>query len=76
MLACVSFNELLLPTQVHHGSQSGAMPSDSASREASVLELADLDREVRSNSRSMPRAKHAMSLGFGHTHCATHTWVS
>ena len=51
MLACVSFNELLLPTQVLQGSQSGAMPSASASREASVLELADLDREVRSKEQ-------------------------
>ena len=51
MLACVSFNQLLLPTQVHHGSQSGAMPSGSASREASVLELADIDREVRSKEQ-------------------------
>jgi len=76
MLACVSLNKMLLPLQVHQGSQSGAMPSASASREASVLELADLDREVRSYSCSLPHAKHMMSLGLKHTHCGSHTWVS
>ena len=40
----------LLPAQVHSGEQSEAAPSASASREASVLELADLDREVTCHS--------------------------
>ena len=35
-----------LPAQVHSGGQSDPLPSASAGREASVLELADLDREV------------------------------
>ena len=39
----------LLPAQVHLGGQSEAMPSASAGREATVLELADLDREVTSS---------------------------
>lgn len=39
----------LLPAQVHLGAQSEAMPAASAGREASVLELADLDREVTSS---------------------------
>ena len=36
----------LRPAQVHAGGQSEAMPSASTGREAAVLELADLDREV------------------------------
>ena len=36
----------LLYAQVHSKEQSEAAPSASTSREASVLELADLDREV------------------------------
>ena len=39
----------LMPAQVHSGEQSESMPSASAGREASVLELADLDREVTSS---------------------------
>ena len=38
-----------LPAQVHSGGQSDPLPSASAGREASVLELADLDREVTSS---------------------------
>ncbi len=39
----------VLPAQVHSGEQSESMPLASAGREASVLELADLDREVTSS---------------------------
>ena len=42
----------LLPAQVHSGGQSEAMPSAAAGREAAVLELADLDREVTRSLQS------------------------
>ena len=46
----------LLPAQVHSGEQSESMPSASAGREATVLELADLDREVTSSLLTLFKA--------------------
>lgn len=52
----------LLPAQVRSGDQLEAMPSASASREASVLELADLDREVTCHALFPDTGHHAFRV--------------